>query len=88
MGNGTTSAETAASSGYFPERTREEVEGKLKRALYRAQDVYGRAADRAKDAGRRADRLISDQTYPALAVVAAVGVGVGLLLGFAIAGRD
>ncbi len=67
---------------------RDQVNLKARRALDKAQDVYDRASVRARQAGRQADRLISEKTYPALGVAAVLGVGVGLALGLALGGRD
>jgi len=65
-----------------------QVRGKVKEAVGAAQNLYGRAADRARGVAGDVDTLIDDQPYAALAVAAAAGFAIGLLLGVTVAGRD
>ncbi|HEV2365484.1 MAG TPA: hypothetical protein VGS12_14940 [Caulobacteraceae bacterium] len=85
VGNGMRDATVTAPSG---ESVIPISKGRVREALDRAQDVYGRAAERAKDAGRQADRLINEQTYPALGVAAVVGLVLGLAIGLVMGARD
>lgn len=57
-------------------------------AMGAAQDIYGRAASRARDVAGDIDTMIEDRTYIALATAAVAGVAVGLILGLILAGRD
>ncbi|MGH7016771.1 MAG: hypothetical protein ACRED8_06760 [Caulobacteraceae bacterium] len=85
-GNGTAAGGTEKAD-VFPDAVAE-GRRRMKRAVYKAQDAYDRAAGSARRIRRQADRLVSDQTYPALAVALAAGLGLGLVLGLAIAARD
>ncbi|MGI9169093.1 MAG: glycine zipper domain-containing protein, partial [Caulobacteraceae bacterium] len=64
------------------------VKGKVDEALGAAQDLYGRAAERAKGLAGDVDTLISDNPYATLGVGVAVGLLIGVLVGALIAGRD
>lgn len=66
---------------------RETIQQKTAGAMDAAQNLYGRAADRAQGLAGSVDSMIDDQPYVALAVAAAAGVAIGLALGLSL-GRD
>ncbi|HZL01022.1 MAG TPA: hypothetical protein VFC47_14115 [Caulobacteraceae bacterium] len=66
----------------------EQVKGRMKDAFGAAQSLYGRAADRTRGVAGDIDTIIDDKPYAALAVAAAAGFALGLLLGVTVAGRD
>ncbi len=84
-GSGTENSNTG---GQFADGIRGKAKARARQAFNQAQDAYERAGGRAREVARRADRLISDQTYPALGAVAVLALGFGLVIGLALAGRD
>ena len=67
---------------------RDQIKAKADRAMGMAQDLYGRATDRARGVAGEVDTMIDDQPYVALGVAAVAGVAVGLILGLTLASRD
>ena len=67
---------------------RETIKNTADQARGVAQDLYGRAADRAQGVAGDIDTMIGEQPYVALGVAAVAGVAVGLILGLALGSRD
>ena len=67
---------------------RDQIKAKADQAMGMAQDIYGRAADRARGVAGDVDMMIDDQPYVALGVAAIAGVVVGLILGMTLASPD
>jgi ElaB/YqjD/DUF883 family membrane-anchored ribosome-binding protein len=60
---------------------RAQVDARLGKARMRLQDLEGDAMHRARRATHAADRLVHEQPWRAMAVAAAMGLIVGLMLG-------
>ena len=68
-------------SGERASDLRAQVETKLRAAKMKLQDMQDDAMDRAKATARATDEYVRDNPWQALAVAAALGVLVGLLIG-------
>ena len=61
-----------------------EARKRLNEALEQGRDVYSDVRERAVDGAKAADEFIRENPYAALGI----GVGVGVLIGFLLRGRD
>jgi uncharacterized protein YjbJ (UPF0337 family) len=61
-------------------RAADKVSETVARIGGQGRDVYGQTADRARKVAQHVDPFVKDQPYVALAMVAAIGLLVGLLI--------
>jgi ElaB/YqjD/DUF883 family membrane-anchored ribosome-binding protein len=57
-----------------------QIRGKLNEAAGAAQDLYGQAADQARQIGGQAHDWVSENPWPAVGVAAVAGLVIGLLI--------
>jgi ElaB/YqjD/DUF883 family membrane-anchored ribosome-binding protein len=57
-----------------------QVRGKLNQAAGAAQNLYGQAADQARQLGGQTQDWVSENPWPAVGIAAAVGLVLGLLI--------